>query len=427
MKDIATPPLDLSVLMLAGDETSQLQLALAGVRQALEALKVRSELIVIHQKENGCQSMVEAHGGRLLTTEATRYGAGVRSGFTAARGDFVLTLDADQDGMATLITRLWENRNQAEVLIASRYCPGGEAAIPRLRRWLSRALNLVFSRGLDLKVQDMSSGFRLYRRAVLQDMTLESEGYDLLQEVLVRAMMEGYRLTEVPFRYCPRDNRQAYRRVFRFGLAYMRTFSRLWRLRNSILSADYDGRAYDALMPPQRYWQRQRHRHITALLQGEGACLDVGCGSSRIMEALPAGSLALDILLRKLRYARRYGVPVLQGSLFALPVPAESFACVLCSQVIEHVPRPGALDELDRVLKPGGLLILGTPDYGNWQWRVIEWLYQVLLPQAYADEHVTHYTFDELHTDLVEKRDYRLEAVRYILRGELILALRKRD
>ena len=144
-----------------------------------------------------------------------------------------------------------------------------------------------------------------------------------------------------------------------------------------------------------------------------------------MISALPYGSIALDILLQKLRYARRFGHPTVQGSIFDLPIPSQSFPCVICSQVIEHVPRANVLDELDRVLQPGGFLILGTPDYANWQWLVIEWLYKVLLPQAYADEHITHYTHQELIDELVTKRGYTLESASYILKGELILGLRK--
>jgi hypothetical protein len=54
-----------------------------------------------------------------------------------------------------------------------------------------------------------------------------------------------------------------------------------------------------------------------------------------------------------------------------------------------------------------------------------ERLYKLLLPNAYADEHITHYTYTELVDEFVNQRGYQLEAVRYILRGELILALRK--
>jgi SAM-dependent methyltransferase len=361
----------------------------------------------------------------LLSTVSEAYGTALLLGFQEAAGERILVMDADQAHPTSTLRDLWEARSRAEILIASRYTRGGEAKMPLLRLILSRLLNAVFSRGLDLQVRDMSSGFRLYRTDVLRALSLESKDYDILQEILVKAMMEGYRIGEIPFVYHARSSRSAYERVFKFGLAYWKTFARLWRIRNSIGSADYDARAYDALMPPQRYWQRQRYKHITRLIRSQGRCLDVGCGSSRIIGTLPAGSIALDILMRKLRFSRIYGVLTVQGSLFDLPIPTGSFPCVICSQVIEHVPRAEALSELDRVLAPGGLLVLGTPDYAKWQWRMIEWLYKVILPQAYADEHITHYTYHDLRDEFVNQRGYALEAVRYILQGELILGLRK--
>jgi ubiquinone/menaquinone biosynthesis C-methylase UbiE len=135
--------------------------------------------------------------------------------------------------------------------------------------------------------------------------------------------------------------------------------------------------------------------------------------------------VALDVLLRKLRYSRRYGVPLVHGSGFALPFADESFPCVLCSQVIEHVPKDSPiLSELVRVLKPGGRLVLGTPDYANWQWVVTEKAYGFFAPGAYADEHIARYSRDELLKHFTAL-GFTHEATRYILRGELILALRK--
>jgi ubiquinone/menaquinone biosynthesis C-methylase UbiE len=79
-----------------------------------------------------------------------------------------------------------------------------------------------------------------------------------------------------------------------------------------------------------------------------------------------------------------------RASGFALPFPDSSFSCVLCSQVIEHVPKDAPiLDELCRVLRPGGRIALGTPDYANWQWVYVEKLYG-LVPGK--DEHISHYT-----------------------------------
>jgi ubiquinone/menaquinone biosynthesis C-methylase UbiE len=60
---------------------------------------------------------------------------------------------------------------------------------------------------------------------------------------------------------------------------------------------------------------------------------------------------------------RQYDAALVRGSIHALPIRDASFDCVVCSQVIEHCPAdPGIFTELVRVLQPGGLLILGTPD-----------------------------------------------------------------
>jgi dolichol-phosphate mannosyltransferase len=418
--------LDLSVIILAGIATSDLDVLLPMIREALTSLAISHETIVVSNRpDEDIRRLVRDHRARLLITQSEAYGAALLLGFQQAAGQYIFVMEGDQTRSVDFLRDLWEARRKADIVIASRYVLGGQAHMPRLRLVLSRLLNIVFSRGLDLKVRDMSSGFRLYRTDILRGLSIQSKDYNILQEILVKAMMEGYRISEIPFVYHAQSSRSAYKRIFKFGSAYGKTFAFLWRLRNSISSADYDARAFDALMPPQRYWQRKRYKLITDLVRGRGRCLDVGCGSSRIIEALPHGSVALDILMRKLRFARSYGVDTVQGSIFNLPVPAGSFPCIICSQVIEHVQRTEPFYELDRVLEPGGFLILGTPDYARWQWRVIEWLYKLILPQAYADEHITHYTYHDLYHEFVDQRGYALEAVWYILQGELIMGLRK--
>ena len=333
-------------------------------------------------------------------------------------------MDADLSHPPAFVERLWNEREAADLTVASRYVPGGHANMGIYRYTLSRILNALFSRGLDVPIRDMSSGFRLYRSAMLREQHITSRDFDVLQQILVQAFAEGWRVREVPFVYEPREHGTSSARVWRVGTACLRTFGQLWKLRNSILAADYDDRAHDSRIFLQRYWQRSRHRYVMELIAGEGAVLDIGCGSSRIIGGLPVGSVAVDILQRKLRYARRFNRPLVRASGFALPFPDQSFPCVLCSQVIEHVPKESPiLDELCRVLKPGGRLVLGTPDYANWQWVYIEKLYG-LVPGGYKDEHISHYTNREL-VQIMGDRGLRFEEERYILQGELIQAFRK--
>ena len=67
----------------------------------------------------------------------------------------------------------------------------------------------------------------------------------------------------------------------------------------------------------------------------------------------------------------------------------------------------------------------GTPDYSKWEWVLIEKIYKLILPQAYADEHITHYTYRGIIDEFVLKRSYSIEKTHYILQGELIIGLRK--
>ncbi len=421
-----TPPIDLSVIIPALNEPENLSLLLPILNQVLQSRIINYEIIIVNENADlETRTIAQENSCHLLTPDSRGYGAAIRAGIGEAHGIYILTMDADLSHSPNFIFSLWDARHKADIIVASRYVLGGKAIMPLPRYFLSKVLNLVFSRGLDLKLRDMSSGYRLYKAATIKGKSYHSNDFDVLQEILVNAFIEGFEVLEIPFTYQPRKHGSSHARVFKFGLKYLQTFYKLWKLRNSIASADYDARAFVTLLPPQRYWQRQRYKHITRMIHDEIKCLDVGCGSSRILGALPEGSIGLDIQMRKLRYSRRYKKEYINGSAIELPIASESMPCIICSEVVEHIPRGSVLAELDRALSPNGLLILGTPDYNKWEWILIEKLYKLILPQAYADEHISHYTYREIVDEFVNKRGYAVIDMKYILQGELIISLRK--
>src|SRR5205823_1931681 len=158
-------------------------------------------------------------------------------------------------------------RNDAEVLIASRYVRGGRADMGWFRRLLSHILNRTFSRVLSLPLRDLSSGFRMYHRDVLMGLTLVARDFDMLEEILIRVHAEGWRIAEVPFHYMARGSGRSHVRLFKFAVAFLRTLVRMWKLRNSVAAADYDHRAFDSPIWLQRYWQRARHRIVLCFLE----------------------------------------------------------------------------------------------------------------------------------------------------------------
>jgi len=416
---------DISVLIPALNEGPNLAILLPWLRRILEELDLSYEVIVVtSESDQGTIEATVVAGARVLFQVSKGYGGALIDGVRASRGEYILTLDADLSHRPDFVREMWKARHAAEITIASRYVPGGSATMPKYRLYLSQVLNVVFRRGLSMPLRDLSSGFRLYRRSVFAPDTLKGRDFDLLQEILVKAYCDGWKVQEIPFDYMPREHGSSSARLTRLGKAYLRSFWSLWKLRNSMQAADYDYRAFHGPIPLQRYWHKSRFRIVTSLIAGEGPVLDVGCGSSKILGSLPHHSVGLDILSRKLRYSRRFGAPLVHASGQHLPFPDASFSCVLSSQVIEHVPKDSPMiDELCRVLKPGGRLVLGTPDYSRREWVYLEKIHERIVPGA-VNEHTARYTRTEL-LGLLEHKGLTHEATRYIARAELIMAFRR--
>jgi dolichol-phosphate mannosyltransferase len=417
---------DLSIIIPAWHEAENLSLLLPELNEAAKGLGLDYEILVAdHPSGDGTEELCAREGAARLNVPGRGYGEALRAGFAAAAGRFVLTMDADLSHPSDFIRVLWKSRETADVIIASRYVAGGRAEMPFYRRLLSGVLNWTFARALSVPLKDLSSGFRLYRREVLEDVHPERRDFDILQELLVSAYALGYRVSEVPFTYRRRGSGASHARLFAFGVQYSGTLWRMWRLRNSIESGDYDQRAFDSRIPMQRWWQRQRYRIISEWARGKGPALDIGCGSSRILEALPGGSVGMDPSVPDLRYARRSGKEVIAGGLPQVPVASGAFGTVICSQVIEHIPEDDEIfREFARLLPPGGTLVLGTPDYGRFRWRATEALYHLLVPGGYADEHITRYTAEGLARRLGDA-GFAVEEVRYVGGGEMIMRCRK--
>src|SRR2546421_2732507 len=312
----ALPGCALSLVLPALNEGENLDRVLPELKTALATLGPTYEIIVVDGgSSDGTQEIVRKHGARLVSQKLPGFGGAYRAGFEQARGEYVITLDADGSHDPKFLKDLWAARGDGDVVIASRYVQGGAAEMPATRRVMSRILNITFGRGLSLPVHDLSSGYRLYRSAILRELELKATDFDVLEEILIRVLAAGYRVHEVPFRYRARVSGRSHARLLRFAISYLRTFVAMWRLRNSIASSDYDGRAYDSVIPLQRYWQRGRYRAITRLAGGSHSVLDVGCGSRRIIGAIPRVG-GLHTQLPTLRHPPPYGKALGHGSHF---------------------------------------------------------------------------------------------------------------
>ena len=413
--------MDLSVVLPVVNERDNLRELIPQLGSLGKRLHLTHEVIVVDGgSTDGTQALAAELGARVVQERRRGYAGALETGFDEAGGDYVLTLDADMSHDPDFVAKMWRARERSDIVIASRYVHGGVAYTSLVRNLSSRLLNRVLRRVLSMPVRDLSSGFRLYRRAALQDLHLAGRNFEALEEILVTAYTRGFSVAEVPFTYFPRGSGRSHARLIRFGLDLARSAVQLWKLRNSLTAADYEERAFYSVIPIQRYWHRRRHHIITRWARGSHRVLDIGCGSSIEAQSFNY-AIGMDLSLEKMRFMRRYAIPVVQGSAFALPFRDQSFDCVVCSEVIEHVRFDDVLfHEINRVLMPGGTLVIGTPDYARVEWRVIEALYRALAPSGYQDVHLMHYTRESLGGILV-RHGFVHEQDEYIARAEMIM------
>ncbi len=122
----------------------------------------------------------------------------------ALRGgaDLVLEMDSDFSHDPADLPRLVAAAAGADLVLGSRYVPGGGVADWGLgRRAISRGGSLYAKLLLGVQVNDLTGGFKCFRRAVLERLDLTSvgtDGYGFQIEMTYRAIQAGFRVTEVP-------------------------------------------------------------------------------------------------------------------------------------------------------------------------------------------------------------------------------------
>ncbi|HEU4943316.1 MAG TPA: polyprenol monophosphomannose synthase [Gaiellaceae bacterium] len=123
--------------------------------------------------------------------------------------DLVAEMDCDFSHDPADLPRLVAAAEGADVVLGSRYVPGGGTKNWGLvRRLISRGGSLYAQVILGLGIRDLTGGFKVYRRAVLETIDLEaihSRGYAFQIETTYRARRAGFRVVEVPIVFVDRE------------------------------------------------------------------------------------------------------------------------------------------------------------------------------------------------------------------------------
>lgn len=123
--------------------------------------------------------------------------------------DLVMEMDCDFSHNPADVPRLVAAAEDADVVLGSRYASGGGTRNWGIvRRLISRGGSLYAQILLGLRIRDLTGGFKVYRRAVLETIDLKaihSKGYAFQIETTYRALKAGFRVVEVPIVFVDRE------------------------------------------------------------------------------------------------------------------------------------------------------------------------------------------------------------------------------
>lgn len=142
------------------------------------------------------------------------YGSAFLTGFTwgmqQSTYNFFISMDADFSHAPQYIPHLLKAASESDVAIGSRYIPGGGTKNWGVhRKILSRGANIYSCLILGIPVHDCTSGFRCYRRSILEKIDfskITSDGYSFLEELLYYCHRAGARFCEKPIIFVDREH-----------------------------------------------------------------------------------------------------------------------------------------------------------------------------------------------------------------------------
>lgn len=230
--------MNFSIIIPAHNEENSISKTLDSI---MYSVKGEYEIIVVDDHSvdatAGIVSKISATSKNIrlvINKEAPGFANALKSGFKNANSEVIVPVMADLCDEPDTINKMYAKILEGfDIVCGSRYMRGGmKEGGPKLKTFFSRFYSNSLYFLIGIPTHDVANSFKMYRKAAIDSIAIESMGFEISVELTLKAFFAGYKITEIPTRWLDRKEGHSKFDISKQSRGYLKLYA--WALKKSI-------------------------------------------------------------------------------------------------------------------------------------------------------------------------------------------------
>jgi dolichol-phosphate mannosyltransferase len=193
-------------------------------------------LVIDGGSTDGTREIAEAEGARVVLQKGKGKGSAIVQALEMIDKEITVMVDGDGTYLPSEVFILIEEvRRGADHVIGNRFANYEKGAFTRLNFIGNKILNLLFSTGYGIPLNDILSGYRAFQTKKIKELELKQKGFEIEAEMTIESVRKGLKVVEVPISYKKRIGAKTKLNPLKDGVRIGMTIYRMMKVHNPMM------------------------------------------------------------------------------------------------------------------------------------------------------------------------------------------------